>query len=81
MKQVRLCKFEPLGTMHEPTPVTIIIDDIVPRYGLDEHNTWADEQANLLVDALYNALPQCTFDRVALRMFAKKVSSYVGRTE
>ena len=80
MKTVRLCKFEPLGTLWEPTPVTIIINDTIPKNGMDEHEAWADEQADILVDALHNALPQCTFDRVVLKMFATKISSYVGRT-
>ncbi len=79
MITIRLCKFDPLGHIRQPEPVTIIIDDIIPRYGMDEHTAWADEQANLLVDALYNALPQCTLDRVALKLLSRKISSYVGK--
>ena len=39
-----------------------------------------DEQATLLEQALYNSLPQGTYDRLAIKLMSRKVSLYVGIT-
>jgi len=39
------------------------------------------KQAEVLVDALFNALPQGTFDRMTIEIMKKKVSLYRGKTE
>lgn len=83
MKTINLCKFEPLAG-DVPEPVTIVIDSDIPEHKtLDDTEKFFDGQAQMLVDALYNALPQGTFDRVALLMFAKKIEYqlYHGKTD
>jgi len=68
----------------QPQAVTIRIAEPVPELdlsqGLDEMHRFYEEQADALVIALYHALPQGTFDRVALKMFEKKLSLYRGVT-
>lgn len=72
----------------EPTPVTIEIIENMPEEvfpGLegeerwDAHKQFYTKQAQLLADALYDALPQGTFDKLIVELMAKKVSIYRGR--
>lgn len=89
MNTVKLYMADPIAPdnpdVPQPVAVKIVIDELLPdvpyqegwRDQLDAHY---DEQADALVDALYHALPQGTFDRVALKMFAKKLSLYRGVT-
>jgi hypothetical protein len=67
-----------------PAPITIIIDD---KYPLPKFNSikqavdYYDEQAEAIVDGLFNSLPQGIFDRIAIKIMAKKVSLYKGLTK
>ncbi len=86
MKTVKLFLADPTVQDPEeaPIPVTIVIDEPIPesdyREGLEVWRKFYDEQADALVEALYHALPQGTLDRVALKMFEKKLSLYRGVT-
>lgn len=81
MKTLRLCKFEPLRGQ-EPSPVTIIIDDKIPKHDdLKQAEQFHKTEAKNLEDALYRSLPQGTYDRLAILLAARKVSLYVGQTE
>lgn len=89
MKTVIICKAEPLANQ-EPIPVTIIIDGDLPDFealrkeykSLDfrELSQYYQDQAELLINALYNSLPQGTFDRLGIEFMKKKVSLYRGVT-
>jgi hypothetical protein len=81
MKTLRLCKFDLLNEQ-EPEPVTIIIDDSIPNHTyLSESERFHDRQAAELEKALYNSLPQGTYDRLAILFASRKVSLYRGKTE
>jgi hypothetical protein len=87
MKTLKLFRAQPIGIAVEENPVsvTIVIDEEITEEhyqgaSLEECRKIFDTQADALVDALYHSLPQGTFDRVALKMFEKKLSLYVGVT-
>lgn len=86
MKTIYLCKFEPLHDK-EPEPVTIIINSKLPTFesfadctALQQSNDFFEKEARVLIDALYNSLPQGTFDRLGIEFMKKKVSLYRGKT-
>ena len=90
MKHLKVCKFEPLAGQ-TPEPVTIIIDSELPNFNklfadykgqewFDQANQWYQDEAESIVDALYKALPQGTFDRLGVEFMRRKVSFYRGKT-
>lgn len=88
MRIIHLCKFESLHDQ-EPEPVTIIINSELPDFEalaqsddiLGPMAELYQNEAKLLVDILYNALPQGTFDRLGIEFMKKKVSLYRGKTD
>lgn len=45
---------------------------------LEEVGKFHEEQAKKIADALFQSLPQGTFDRLAMELFSKKISIYRG---
>ena len=81
MKTIRLAIAAPIG-WQIPQPVTIVIDAGVPDFAdLPAAEAWYEQQAGLLTEALFNALPQGTLDRLHLHLMARKLSLYKGVTE
>lgn len=94
MKTILACKAQPIANQ-EPEPVTIIIDtelpnfeklfsDLTQRYDSEWYKQvqiWYQTEAERIVEALYLALPQGTFDRLGIEFMKKKISLYRGITE
>lgn len=91
MKTVHLCKFGALYNQ-EPVEVTIIIDRQLPEFEelfddiegeewCKKVGKWYQDEAETLINALYHALPQGTFDRLGIEFMKKKTSLYRGKTD
>jgi hypothetical protein len=84
MKTIRICKAKIIENDY-PEPVTVIIDGELPdisnlkQYRLQSLEQFYQDEAELLVDALWNSLPQGTFDRLGIEFMEKKISLYRGR--
>jgi len=81
MRKITLAKFEPLaGQVAEDT--LILVTSKIPEMTLLKDNmTFHEQQATDLVEALFNCLPQGTFDLVGIKFMEKKVSLYQGKAD
>ncbi len=82
MKTIHICKADLLHNQ-KPEEVTIIIDREIPEfhpYKNEAPEQWYQGEAETLIDALYLALPQGTFDRLGIEFMKKKISLYRGIT-
>lgn len=84
MKEIVVAKFEPLHE-HVAEDTIIKVTGKVPDFPIDSFfengRKFYDDQAEAIADALYNSLPQGTFDRLWVAIMRKKMSLYVGKTE
>ncbi len=88
MKEITVAKFEPLrGQVAEDTVIRITgkVPD-TKEYGdgkewFENVNKWYEGQAEAIADALFNSLPQGTFDRLWVAIMKRKMSLYCGKTE
>ena len=83
MKTITICKANPIGKVAEVESVTIEISLSLPDIQLVQYvDTFYSNQTIILADALYNSLPQGTFDRLLYAMMGKKLkdSMYSGLT-
>lgn len=72
----RVYKASPIGSQIVNS-LTILIDQEIPECpSLDESRKLHAEQAEILVDALVEALPGGTFDALLIAMMQKKVSLF-----
>jgi hypothetical protein len=80
MKKIRICKAEPLH--EEIESQTIIIEGKLPEdlWPEDQAKTFYGNQAQRIDDALYNSLPQATYDRLGIMFMKRKLSIYQGKT-
>jgi hypothetical protein len=86
MKTIKIAKFDPL---HQETAEDTVISITEDNPGLsnNDHRSMKDmavyyeDQADLIADALYNSLPQGTFDRLVIKLLQHKTSLYRGKTE
>ena len=82
MKETKVCKANPLlERCLEIEGQAIIIDSKIPDcLTLDECKIFHEKQARLIDDALFNSLPQGTYDLLGIKFMQRKVSLYQGRT-
>ena len=84
-KTIHVSAYNPFPHQGVPPDTTIIIKGDPPEFhgpdALEQHQKFYEQQAADLLDALYNSLPQGTFDRLGMAFMQKKVSLYRGRTE
>lgn len=80
MKETKICKAEPLH--EEIGSQTIIINGKIPEdlWIGNKSEEFCDNEAQMIDDALYNSLPQGTYDRLGIKFMQRKVTLYQGRT-
>ena len=83
-KVIHVSAFSPFRDQ-EPPDTTIVIRGEPPEFNgpdsLRQHQDFYERQAAEILDALYNSLPQGTFDRLGMAFMQKKVCLYRGKTE
>ena len=80
MKETRICKAEPLRGKIESQIITIdgkLPNDLWPQ---DKADTFHNNQAQRIDNALYASLPQATYDRLGIMFMKRKLSIYQGIT-
>jgi len=83
MKKIFLAKADPLGEQKiEDTVINITreISDFTHLRELEVFRNFYNDQANGLADALFDSLPQGTFDRLLIALMKRKTSLYMGKT-
>lgn len=82
MIETKACKANPLWKdVPEIEGQTIIIDSKILDYStLDEWKMFCEKQAEMIDEALFNSLPQATYDLLGIKFMQRKVSLYQGRT-
>ena len=83
LKEIRICKADPISPslQEEISNYSIIINDVLPtNMELVEAEKFYEFQATMIEDALFNSLPQGTYDRLGIKFMQRKVSLYRGRT-
>lgn len=85
MKTVKIAKFDPFHhEMAEDTVISITEDNPdlhdIDYKTLEDVAAYFENQATMLSDALYNSLPQGTFDRLLIKLMQHKTSLYRGKT-
>lgn len=80
--ETRVCKAEPFGSFQKITDQVIVIKDKIPRQAtMSEYEEFYERQAQMINKALFESLPQATYDRLGIMFMQKNVSLYQGRTE
>jgi len=82
MKEIRLCKFDPLA--EQVAEDTIIhITEKLPNFfsfkGLENIREFYYDQAKLLMDALINSLPQGVIEPLLIMFLESRISLYRGK--
>lgn len=78
MKTIQICKARSVIESMPVESATLIIDQEVPECAtLDEYATFYDNEADRLVKALGNHLPQGLLDRVLGKLMLKRASLFV----
>ena len=82
MKQINITKAEPIIKDELIEDIQITISGSPPDHmSLEDARQWFNTQADLIVDAMFNSLPQGTTDRIYARMTAKKAALFVFSEE
>jgi hypothetical protein len=74
MKTIHIHAAQPAGP-HQVEPVEIVIVEELPNFNvLENQDAYCNNEANELEEALINALPGATYDRLFAAMCARKAS-------
>jgi len=80
--ETRVCKANPIGSFQVITDQVIVIDGKIPLgLTLNECEKFHERQATMINKALFESLPQGTYDLLGIKFMQSKVSLYQGRTE
>ncbi len=83
MTTIKVAKFDPLhNKVAEDTVISIT--ESLPEYRkgtIQDTLAYYENQADMIADALFNSLPQGTFDRLLIKLMQRKTSLYRGKTE
>lgn len=78
--KIKLNKADPLGGDEIPDVLIDISGALPESMGMEDAEKHYEEQATLLENALNSVLPQGIFDRLIIKLFARKVSLCRGVT-